>query len=332
MPFFSVVVPVYNVRQWVGRAIESILAQTFEDFELILIDDGSTDDSAEVMAQYTDPRVKLIQQENRGQGGARNRGIEASTGEWIAFLDPDDQWLPEFLEDYYRVIADHQEIDFCYSSYRRIYQDGRSVPAMKIEGIDTPILSEDCFRDRLYGRFTPWVGAMAVHRALLEELEETGLFPSGVRLGTDRYFIIRVVLKSRQTAFIPREETLDYCDLGVSAKYTKLKRLGMEKPCYPAILLSIEEWDAQGKVPPERLASCRRYFRQRLIPWISCQMGFDRAYGVAWTMLRRHVSPLRHPICYARALLSFGYGWLRSFPALRAIARLVTGKRKRTAG
>ncbi|MBQ3453639.1 MAG: glycosyltransferase family 2 protein, partial [Thermoguttaceae bacterium] len=131
MPFFSVVVPVYNVRQWVGRAIESILAQTFEDFELILIDDGSTDDSAEVIAQYTDPRVKLIRQENRGQGGARNRGIEASTGKWITFLDPDDQWLPGFLEDYYRVISDHPGIDLCYSSFRRIYQDGRSVPAMK---------------------------------------------------------------------------------------------------------------------------------------------------------------------------------------------------------
>ena len=174
MPFFSVVVPVYKSRQWVGRAIESILAQTFEDFELILIDDGSPDDSVEVIAQYTDPRMKLIRQENRGEGGARNRGIEASTGKWIAFLDPDDQWLPGFLEDYYRVISDHQGIDFCYSSYRRIYQDGRSVPAMKIEGVDTPILFEDCFRDGVYGRFTPWVGAMAVRRELLEE---TGLFP-----------------------------------------------------------------------------------------------------------------------------------------------------------
>ena len=337
MPFFSVVVPVYNVRQWVGRAIESILAQTFEDFELILIDDGSPDDSAEVMAQYTDPRVKLIRQENRGQGGARNRGIEASMGEWITFLDPDDQWLPGFLEDYYRVISDHQGIDFCYSSFRRVYQDGRSVPGMtNIEGIDdTPILSEDSIRDGVYGRFNPWIGAMAVRRALLEE---TGLFPLGLRIHTDRYFIIRVVLKSRQTAFIPREETLYYCDLGVSARYAKLKRLGLEKPCYPATLLSIEEWDAQGKIPPERRASLRRYIRERFIPWINvCQfngegMGFDRAYGLEWTMLRRYVSPLRHPICYARALLSFGHGWLRSFPALRAAVRLVRGKRKRAAG
>ena len=329
MPFFSVVVPVYNVRQWVGRAIESILAQTFEDFELIVIDDGSTDDSAEVVAQYTDPRVKLIRQENRGNGRARNRGIEASTGKWIAFLDADDQWLPGILEDYYRVISDHPGIDFCYSSFRRIYPDGRSVPAMKIEGIDTPILSEDSFRDGLYGRFTPWIRAMTVRRALLEE---TGLFPSGVRLGTDRYRIVRIVLKSRQTAFIPREETLYYCDIGLSSQYFKLKRLGLEKPCYSAFLLSIEEWEAQGKVPPERLASCRRFIRQSAIPWSNCHMGFDRAYGMAWTMLRRHVSPLRHPICYARALLSFGYGWLQSFPALRAIARLVTGKGKRAAG
>ncbi|MBO7678056.1 MAG: glycosyltransferase family 2 protein, partial [Thermoguttaceae bacterium] len=203
MPFFSVVVPVYNARQWVGRAIESVLAQSFEDFELILVDDGSPDDSAEVIARYTDPRVKLIRQENRGEGGARNRGIEASTGKWIAFLDADDQWLPGFLEDHYRVISDHQEIDFCYSSYRRIYQDGRSVPAMKTEGISTPILFEDCFRDGLFIRFTPWIGTIAVRRALLEE---TGLFPVGMRIGTDVYLIMRILLKSRQTAFIPREE------------------------------------------------------------------------------------------------------------------------------
>ena len=329
MPFFSVIVPVYKSRQWVGRAIESILAQTFEDFELILVDDGSPDDSVEVIAQYTDPRMKLIQQENRGRGGARNRGIEASTGTWITFLDPDDQWLPGLLEDYYRVISDHPGIDFCYSSYRRIYQDGRSVPGFNIEGIDTPILSEDCFRDGLYGRFVPWIGTIAVRRALLEE---TGLFPLGLRLGEDSYLIIRIVLKSRQTAFIPREETLYHCDLGVMAQYAqeKLKQRGQSH--YPATLLSIEQWESEGKIPPERRVSVRRFVLQWFIPWFIYQKGFDRAYGVAWTMLRRHVSPLRHPICYARALLSFGHGWLRSFPALRAIARLVTGKGKRAAG
>ena len=329
MPFFSVVVPVYKARQWVGRAIESVLAQTFEDFELILVDDGSPDDSAEVIAQYTDPRVKLIRQENRGEGGARNRGIEASSGKWIAFLDADDQWLPGFLEDHYRVISDHQEVDFCYSSYRRMYQDGRFVPAMKTEGIDIPILSEDCFRDGLFVRFTPWIGTIAVRHTLLEE---TGLFPVGLKIGTDVHLIMRTVLKSRQVAFIPREETLYYCDIGVMSQNAKEKLKQRGQSHYPATLLAIEEWDAQGKIPPERRASVRRFVLRWFIPWFIYQKGFDRAYGVAWTMLRRHVSPLRHPICYARALLSFGHGWLRSFPALRAAARLVTGKGKRTAG
>ncbi|MBQ6620138.1 MAG: glycosyltransferase [Thermoguttaceae bacterium] len=80
MPFFSVVVPVYKARQWVGRAIESVLAQTFDDFELILVDDGSPDDSAEVIARYTDPRVKLIRQENRGEGGAATVGSKPLRG------------------------------------------------------------------------------------------------------------------------------------------------------------------------------------------------------------------------------------------------------------
>ena len=329
MPFFSVIVPVYKARQWVGRAIESVLTQTFEDFELILVDDGSPDDSAEVIARYTDPRVKLIRQENRGEGGARNRGIEASSGMWLTFLDADDQWLPECLEDRYRVISDHPEIDFCYSSYRREYQDGRSVPAMKITGIEGPILSEDCFSDGLFVRFTPWIGTIAVRHTLLEE---TGLFPEGLKIGTDIYLIMRVLLKSRQIAFIPREGTLYYCDIGVMAQNAKEKVKQPGRSHYPATLLSIEQWEAQGNIPPERRTSLRRHILRWFIPWFIYQKGFDRAYGVAWTMLRRHVSPLRHPICFARAVLSFGYGWLRSFPALRAVARLVTGKGRRSAG
>ena len=200
---------------------------------------------------------------------------------------------------------------------------------MKTEGIDKPLLSEDCFRDGLFGRFTPWIGTIAVRRTLLEE---TGLFPVGLKIGTDIHLIMRIVLKSRQTAFIPREEPLYHCDIGVMAQNAKEKVKQRGQSHYPATLLSIEQWDAQGKIPPERRVSVRRFVLQWFIPWFIYQKGFDRAYGVAWTMLRRHVSLLRHPICYARALLSFGHGWLRSCPALRAIARLVTGKGKRAAG
>lgn len=93
----SVVIPAYNIAEYIGRAIESVLAQTRRADEIIVVDDGSTDGTAEVIKRYL-PQVKYIYQENRGLAGARNTGIRESTSTWVAFLDGDDEWLPQCLE------------------------------------------------------------------------------------------------------------------------------------------------------------------------------------------------------------------------------------------
>lgn len=93
----SVIIPVYNAEKYVSEAIESVLNQTIKPLEIILIDDGSTDASAEKVKEYI-PNVELISQENRGIGGARNTGIENSKGEIIAFLDSDDFWPEDHLQ------------------------------------------------------------------------------------------------------------------------------------------------------------------------------------------------------------------------------------------
>jgi glycosyltransferase involved in cell wall biosynthesis len=105
-PFFSVVIPLYNKRPYIRRAVDSVLAQTFEDFELIVVDDGSTDGSHEALAHVTDPRFRLLRQENRGGAGgqARNTGMSAAGGTWFAFLDGDDMWLPDHLLELRRII------------------------------------------------------------------------------------------------------------------------------------------------------------------------------------------------------------------------------------
>lgn len=94
----SVVVPLYNKAKWVRRSLDSLAAQSFKDFEVIVVDDGSTDGSGEIVATYPDPRVRLVCQPNAGPGAARNRGIAEARGEFLAFLDADDEWMPEFLE------------------------------------------------------------------------------------------------------------------------------------------------------------------------------------------------------------------------------------------
>jgi len=96
MPRVSVIIPVFDAARTIGQAIESVHAQTFTDFEIIAVDDGSTDASIEILRRYGDA-VKVLQQKNRGPSAARNLGIANSTGEYLGFLDADDWWKPEFL-------------------------------------------------------------------------------------------------------------------------------------------------------------------------------------------------------------------------------------------
>ena len=92
----SIVLPVFNRSQWVCEAVDSVLAQTLQDFELIVVDDGSTDKTPDALGRYGD-RIRLLRQQNRGVSAARNRGVRSAGGRWIAFLDSDDLWRAEKL-------------------------------------------------------------------------------------------------------------------------------------------------------------------------------------------------------------------------------------------
>ena len=95
----SIIIPLYNKAPYLRRALDSIAAQTLADFEVIVVDDGSTDDGAATVANYPDARFRLICQTNAGPGAARNAGLEQARGELIAFLDADDEWLPNYLQE-----------------------------------------------------------------------------------------------------------------------------------------------------------------------------------------------------------------------------------------
>lgn len=94
----SVIIPVYGVEKYIADTVKSVIQQTYEDFELLIIDDGSPDKSLEICQQFTDPRIKIISQENQGVSAARNTGIRYAQGEYLALLDGDDIWLPQKLE------------------------------------------------------------------------------------------------------------------------------------------------------------------------------------------------------------------------------------------
>lgn len=114
-PAFSVVVPAYNAKRTIGPTIKSILAQTLEDFELIVVDDGSDDETPEIVSSFgCDGRLRLIKQANQGTAGARNTGIGAAHGESIAFLDHDDLWMPRYLEAVAAAFATTPDAGFAY--------------------------------------------------------------------------------------------------------------------------------------------------------------------------------------------------------------------------
>jgi len=93
----SVVIPLYNKARYINRCLRSICAQTFSDFELIVVDDGSSDGGGQIARAFGDARIRVIQQQNAGPGAARNRGLAEAQGEYIAFLDADDEWMPGYL-------------------------------------------------------------------------------------------------------------------------------------------------------------------------------------------------------------------------------------------
>ena len=132
-PQVSVVIPVHNRPVAVRCAIDSVRAQTCQDFEIIVVDDGSTDDTIAAVEAIGDPRITLVKhQRNLGASPARNSGIRAGSAPYVAFLDSDDEWLPTRLEKLLRVFGTNDKIGLVYSGAERVLADGtviKEIPA-----------------------------------------------------------------------------------------------------------------------------------------------------------------------------------------------------------
>ena len=127
----SVIIPTYN-RDWaIRRSLESVLTQTFQDFELLIIDDGSTDQTQSILQAFQDPRIKITRTENQGISNARNCGIQQAKGEWIAFLDSDDEWLPHKLQAQWEYHQKRPELKIIHGEEIWIRQEVRVNPKNK---------------------------------------------------------------------------------------------------------------------------------------------------------------------------------------------------------
>jgi glycosyltransferase involved in cell wall biosynthesis len=139
----SVIIPVYGVEKYIASTIQSVLDQTYKNFEILIIDDASSDKSIEICHKFTDSRIRIIHQANRGLAGARNTGIRHAQGEYLAFLDGDDLWLPQKLEKQIECLENSPAVgvSFCRSAF--IDEQGKPLGTYqmpKLKGITTPYL------------------------------------------------------------------------------------------------------------------------------------------------------------------------------------------------
>lgn len=172
----SVIIPCYNQAHFLGQAIESVLRQDYSDFEVIVVDDGSSDDTSEVAAGY--PRVRIIRQPHEGISGARNRGLEESSGSYLVFLDSDDRLLPHALSVEVNYLRDHSRCAFVFGNHREIAADGSllSTPLpVAVEG--------DSYRQLLRSCYLHTPSVSMFRRTIFEQVEHF----DGSFAGTEDY-------------------------------------------------------------------------------------------------------------------------------------------------
>ena len=193
IPRVSVVLPAYNVREHIGEAIRSILAQDVPDLEIVVVDDGSRDGTADLVAQAF-PQVRLFRKENGGAATARNRGMREARGEFVAFLDSDDVWLPGKLKAQIAHLDAHPEVGLVCSGFSHWLPDedgvfpdpsGLHLDASQV-GIDREC-SGWVYHKLLLGNFV-WTSTVVMRRSLIAKI---GDFDESLRLGQDYDYFLR---------------------------------------------------------------------------------------------------------------------------------------------
>jgi glycosyltransferase involved in cell wall biosynthesis len=193
MPFFSIVVPLYNKQKDIKQTLLSALSQTFRDFELIVINDGSTDGSEAEVVSITDERLIYQKTENQGVSAARNLGIEKAKGNYIAFLDADDYWYPDHLETLKNLADIFPHAGAVAANYEFKHPNG-TITNTFFEDIDTDFkgIVKDFFKSSMLFRVM-WTSAVAVKK---DVFLKTGIFDTSITLGAgeDTDMWIRIAL------------------------------------------------------------------------------------------------------------------------------------------
>ena len=236
-PLISIIIPAYNAAATLAATCASVANQTFSDWECLLVDDGSTDATASLAAKITEENAKFryIYQDNQGVSSARNAGIAAARGEFIAFLDADDLWLPDSLALFAAAFTGNPQLDFVWGRMVRFTEDGRIKPLAWKNYLETDILWHD-----LMVHYFLQLGCVCLRRSALPS---PPYFDCGLTHGEDRDFLLRVVKSVRSKAL--DHEVLLYRLHGASASSnaqraiegeTRSMRRHLDDPDLPAVI------------------------------------------------------------------------------------------------
>jgi glycosyltransferase involved in cell wall biosynthesis len=288
-PFFSVIIPAYNVGAYIGQCVDSVLAQTFKNLEVIIIDNASTDETSSICDNYTETereRVRVVHLvKNVGPAGARNRGLELAKGAYILLLDSDD-WLTDgnFLTDAHELIASTRaEVIFfgnaAYSDRKQRVIKAHDIPFLGEEAQRTERVVPDLVRD---GKISHFVYNRLVARSLVDA-EKGETFNEGLIAGEDFEWSFRILMKCKTVASLGKSPlTCRVRDNSTSALPITISSWMSN---YNALRLCADHAERRDVDPNLRDAFCRQltrlyYLNLGQIPQLSDKMDRKQAYGL----------------------------------------------------
>jgi hypothetical protein len=180
----TVVIPLYNKERQIAHTLQTVLAQTYQDFEVVIVDDGSNDHSADIVLSFCDPRIRLIRQINAGVSAARNRGIAEARGEFVALLDADDEWMPDYLSTQMNLVETYSECDVFVTNYEFRNDLGKVTPTIlrKLPFTGTTGVLSNYFE--VASNSNPPICSITI-MARKFAFDSVGGFPVGVKSGED---------------------------------------------------------------------------------------------------------------------------------------------------
>lgn len=225
----SVVIPLYNKSQYIARALHSVLKQSYSVMEILVVDDGSTDGGGEIVKQLDNPKIRLIQQGNRGKCAARNRGIAQAVSPYLAFLDADDEWKPDFLTHIKRLMNNFPDCG-AYATSAQIIQSDGSIVYPRLTGLPPEpwIGIIPNFFDLFQAGYAFNASSIVVPKRILEEV---GCFPEGVTISGDVTCWVNIAMRY-PIAFSPTRSVIYHQEAQnrVGTQYKSLQEMPYVQP------------------------------------------------------------------------------------------------------